>query len=124
MTSKYLKIEAVLKRAKHPLTCAEVYDRPEIKAVVDSSDETSDCLGYMWRRGLLQRTTAPRTGEKSARYAYSWRSRNETPPKPVAVDELEALKKQKGLRGLEFRKEPDGAITLISDDLEITVRRR
>lgn len=41
MTSKYLKIEAVLKRAKHPMTCVEVFDKPEIRAVVDSASALS-----------------------------------------------------------------------------------
>lgn len=120
MASKYLKMESLLKRSKQPLTCADLYEKPEVRALVKSTDEVSDCLGYMWRRGLLVRTTAPRTGEKSARYAYTWRLKDEAPPKLVSVDDF----KKKGLRGLDFRKEPDGAITLISDGLEITVRRR
>lgn len=120
MTSKYLKMEALLKRSKQPLTCADLYEKPEIRALVKSTDEVSDCLGYMWRRGLLTRATAPRTGEKSARYAYSWRSKDEPPARPISIDDI----KKKGLDGLDFRQEPDGAITVISDDFEITIRHK
>lgn len=120
MTPKYIKLEALLKRSKQPLTCAELYDKPEIRALVKSTDEVSDCLGYMWRRGLLARTNAPRTGEKSARYAYTWRPKAEKPTALISIDDI----RKKGLAGLDFRQEPDGGITVIAGDIEITVRHR
>lgn len=52
-------------------------------------------------------------------HAYTWRHKSDPKSTPVAVDEV-----KRKLRGLEYRRESDGAITLISDKLEITVRRR
>lgn len=116
----YVKLEKLLKQAKQPLTRTDLYDRAEIREMAKSADDVSDRLGYMWRRKLLTRVPAPRTGMKSARWAYSWRKEVDLPVKPVSVEEA----KPQRLKGLEYRREPDGAVTIISDKLEITVRRK
>jgi hypothetical protein len=116
----YVKLEKLLKQANKPLTCTDLYDRAEIRELVKSADDVSDRLGYMWRRKLLSRVPAPRTGMKSARWAYSWRKEVDTPKKPVTVEDVKPQK----LKGLEYRREPDGAITIISDKLEITIRKK
>lgn len=120
MASIYTKLENILKRSKHPMTCVDLYDKPEIREVAKDTDMVSDALGYMWRRGLLSRLPAPRTGVKSARFAYTWHPNSDRPTKPVTVNDV----KPKRLRGLEVEKLPDGSIKLLSETLEITVRRR
>lgn len=116
----YLKLEHILKRSKNPLTCTDLYDKPEIRAEAKSSDAVSDHLGYMWRRGLVTRIPAPRTGTKSARYAYSWRKEADAPTKPVSVDDV----KTKKVRGFDVKKEPDGSVTLATEELVINIRRK
>lgn len=120
MSSIYTEIEKILKRSKNPLTCTDLYDKPEIRKEAESVQQVSDSLGYLWRRGLLARQPAPRTGAKSARYAYSWRSDADKPAKPVTIEDVEPTR----IHGFDVRKEPDGSVTLITDKLEITVKRR
>lgn len=120
MASVYIKLEKALKQAKQPLTCIDLFDKPEIRSSVKDTDQVSNHLGYMFRRGLLTRVPAPRAGVKTARYAYSWRSDADKPSRPVTVEEV----KPKRLGGLDIRKQPDGSIVLSSDKLEITVRRK
>lgn len=120
MTSVYSKLEKLLKQSKDPLTCTDLYDRAEIRAVSESADDISNRLGYMWRRGLLTRLPAPRTGTKSARYAYIWRKEVDLPHKPVAIEDV----KPKKIHGFDIRTERDGSVVLSTKELEITVRKK
>jgi hypothetical protein len=120
VTSVYNKLEKVLKQAKEPLTCVDLYERTEIRATAESANDVSNRLGYMFRRGLLTRLPAPRTGTKSARFAYTWRKEVDLPKEPVTVDDV----KPKRIHGFDVSQEKDGSVTLTTKDLEITVRRR
>lgn len=69
----YRTLEELLRKAKAPVTCVDLFDNPEVKQYAPNANKVSDYLGHMWRRGLLQRYTAPQTSTSLARYAYLWR---------------------------------------------------
>ena len=70
-------LEQHLRVADRPLTCHDLYDVPEIRAIAPSANRVSDYLGVMFRKGLLSRTRVD-TGESEhgrARWAYLWREK-------------------------------------------------
>lgn len=67
------------------LTSTELYDIPEIRNNVVDNEDLSDRLGFMWRRGLLQRWYAPKTNASRSRYAYSWKQQD---IKPIPVESM------------------------------------
>lgn len=92
----YVESEKLLKQAKQPLARTDLHDRAEIREAAKSTDNVSDRFGYM-RQREANPLAAPVTVEKT---------------------------KPQRLKGLEYRRELDGAVTIISDTLEITVRRK
>lgn len=81
---------------KQPLTRSDLYGRADIRAPIKSVDDVSN------------------------RLAYSRREEADLPKKPVTVEDV----KPQRLARLKYRREPDGAVTIIDDKLEITVRRK
>jgi len=73
----YNVLETIMKKADRPLTCVEFYDDPDVKKFADSVNRVSDYLGHMYRRGLLGRTSAPKTYNSQARWGYFWKARSE-----------------------------------------------
>jgi hypothetical protein len=67
-------LEAVLKEAKEPMDCIQLFDIPDIKAIAPSANRVSDYLGVMFRKGLLSRVAGSTTNSK-ARWAYMWRNK-------------------------------------------------
>jgi hypothetical protein len=74
----YVVIEAALAECNEPVTCSDLMDFPEVhKAATkrygsdlqNATNKLSDLLGFMWRRGILERYTAP-PSRSMARYAY------------------------------------------------------
>lgn len=66
-------LEVVLKGAKEPLTCVQIYDdNASIRELAKTPNRVSDYLGGLWRKGAVKRQPAPRTNNSSARWAYSW----------------------------------------------------
>jgi len=120
-SSIYSKIEDILKHSDKPLTCTELFDKSEIRQEVNSTDEVSDRLGYLWRRGLVTRVPSPKLGVKSARYAYSWRNNTTKARKPVSIDDVTRRTK---FNGLDAKRSADGSIVLTSDEFEIVIRKR
>ena len=80
----YAVLERLLKATddNHPLTCTDLFDDPEVKKYADSPNRVSDYVGHMWRRGLVQRWTAPRTLNNKARFAYTWKGAPTVEPLP------------------------------------------
>jgi hypothetical protein len=75
----YPIITDALKNANQPLTCADLMGMPEVfnaalrrwgQDKVRASEKVSDTLGFMWRRGILDRFPAP-PSHSMARYAYA-----------------------------------------------------
>lgn len=71
-------LERVLPTFEQPVTCHELMEIPEIKALAGDANRVSDYLGNMWRKGIIDRlpvTRSTRTG--AARWAYQWRTSTE-----------------------------------------------
>lgn len=66
-------LEAALKASKEPLDCVTLFDRPEIREHAASANRVSDYLGGLWRKGLVVRIPAPKTGNSKARWMYAWK---------------------------------------------------
>lgn len=71
-----------LKNSKEPMTCAMLMDLANVRQaacerfgadVREATNRLSDLLGFMWRRGLLHRYTAPFNQGSLARYAYGYK---------------------------------------------------
>lgn len=70
----YHVLKQHLEASDQPLTCVDLYDHPDVRALVDDANRVSDYLGHMYRRGLLARHPAPKDGTSMARFAYSWKN--------------------------------------------------
>ena len=73
----YPLLQQQLQMATKPMTCHELFDVPEVRAVAPSANRISDYLGVMFRRGQLSRVQAEAVeGEHGrARWAYLWRAK-------------------------------------------------
>lgn len=126
----YPLLQQYLQTAERPMTCHDLYEIPEIRAVAPSANRVSDYLGVLFRRGVLSRVQAGGEGEHGrARWAYVWREKV-TP----------AWKKQVRTEPVDYRPKPlldrpnlhvseDGNHLLlempeISIQIQITPRRR
>lgn len=78
----YQVIETALTGSTQAQTCAMLMDRPEVRAaavakfgadVQIATNKLSDLLGFMWRKGILDRFPAP-PSTSMARYAYALRN--------------------------------------------------
>jgi hypothetical protein len=75
----FYALEVVLRAAKEPLTCVQIYDENmTVRDHASSPNRVSDYLGGLWRKGQVTRSIAPRTSNSSARWAYSWKSEQQT----------------------------------------------
>ena len=88
--SIYQVVEEALKNAKEPLTCVDLMNNPVVKNAAlarfkadlqTSTNKLSDTLGFMWRRGLLQRYTSVNPASM-ARFAYMLRERKDADVQP------------------------------------------
>lgn len=74
----YALLRDHLRVADTPLTCHDLYDVPEIRAVAPSANRVSDYLGVLFRRGELNRVQAVGSSDGEhgrARWAYIWREK-------------------------------------------------
>ncbi len=112
----YAILEKLLRATNEnkPLTCTDLFDDPEVKKYADSPNRVSDYIGHMWRRGLLQRWTAPRNLNNKARYAYTWKDKTTVEPVPDKVSHMPDLKVLKSPL-----TKPN--VTIIEDENEIVL---
>lgn len=112
----YAILEKLLRATNEnkPLTCTDLFDDPEVKKYADSPNRVSDYIGHMWRRGLLQRWTAPRNLNNKARYAYTWKDKTTVEPVPDKVSRMPDLKVLKSPL-----TKPN--VTIIEDENEIVL---
>lgn len=80
-------LEKELRRAKEPLDCATLFERPSVRQHAQTVNRVSDYLGNMWRKGLVLRLPAPRTDNSRARWLYVWKG----PPKVEPPDLTQAV---------------------------------
>lgn len=69
-------IEAALKEATQPMTCYDVFDRPEVRQVAPSVNRVSDYLSVLFRKGKVTRTQAPSAAGVRTRWAYAWKNKD------------------------------------------------
>ncbi len=112
----YAILEKLLRATNEnkPLTYTDLFDDPEVKKYADSPNRVSDYIGHMWRRGLLQRWTAPRNLNNKARYAYTWKDKTTVEPVPDKVSRMPDLKVLKSPL-----TKPN--VTIIEDENEIVL---
>lgn len=81
-------LEYELRRAKEPLDCATLCDRPRVREHAQTVNRVSDYLGNMWRKGQILRLPAPRLEGTRARWMYVWKQQS---PKKEPVDMSQAI---------------------------------
>lgn len=83
-----------LNASKTPMTCYDLLATDEVAALAPTAALVSNYLGYMWRKGLLQRHLTQKAVDKTrVRYAYELNPNstrvkvllNENPSEPVGV---------------------------------------
>ena len=117
-TGIYQLIEEALLTSESPLTCDDLFDRPEIKALAPSASRVSDCLGHMWRKGLLQRWHSNNPSSKAV-YAYTLKSEEEAPRLTLVKEAIDNKAPP------DCRVSTDGPNVIIEiDDLKITIQRK
>jgi len=81
----YRLLEKLLRAAKEPKNCNELFDNQEVREYAASPNRVSDYLGNMWRRGLLRRVPETDPG-RGPRWRYIWKDK--VPPELGAIDYL------------------------------------
>lgn len=124
----YECLDKVFENSKEPLTCVDLMDMPGVrdaaierwgKDIQESTEKLSDTLGFMWRRGILDRFPAPLNPKNKARYAYAKKAVvNDMDPVPY---EPKVRTKNKG--DLEI-VEKDGEVVLNFEKFTIVIRPR
>lgn len=85
----YQSIEEALRESDTPMTCVSLMDNPKVRDSVLAefgpdvqlaTNKLSDMLGFMWRRGVINRYPAPRGGSTKARFAYGWPAQRAVKP--------------------------------------------
>ncbi len=119
--------EQHLRVADRPLTCHDLYDVPEIRAIAPSANRVSDYLGVMFRKGLLSRTQAdsnePEHGR--ARWAYLWRGKVTPEWKQAAKAEIKDFRPKPILdRPNIYISEDGGYLTLEMPEISIQIQIR
>lgn len=71
----YDLLTKLLKESDHPMTCVELYEREDVRALANSANRVSDYLGGLWRKGQAARLPFTRTATDASRWAYAWRER-------------------------------------------------
>jgi len=66
-------LEAALRAATEPVDAQALFDMPAIKEYAASVNRVSDYLGNLWRKGLVVRQAAPRTGTSRTYWTYTWK---------------------------------------------------
>lgn len=121
----YEAVENALHGAKSPMTCASIMDDPEVrKAALErfgndaqvATNKLSDVLGYMWRRGILDRYPAP-PSRSMARYAYALKNQNFGDGESVELKPIDRL----GKHALSIT-EKNGEVILDFQQFTIIVR--
>lgn len=111
-------LEAELRRAKEPLDCATLFDRPDVREHAATVNRVSDYLGNMWRKGQVLRLPAPRLEGTRARWLYMWKDRG--PKKKQPVDLTQAIEYNPAVEAVLNR--PNMQVTEEGDTVVITLQ--
>lgn len=124
----YAILEQLLRATSEPLTCVDLFEKiPDVKRYAETPNRISDYVGHMWRRGLLQRWTAPKTLESKARYAYTWKDGSKdakpVPDKVRQMPDMKVLKNPLTKPNIQIIEEGD-RVVLDFPDFTITVQSK
>ncbi|MGA0610015.1 hypothetical protein [Caldimonas sp. KR1-144] len=113
----YTAIRRELKKAKDPKTCNDIFDTAAIRQMEDvDTEDVSNALAALWRRGFLERFAVNRAHGRGPRYGYKLRAPNEEipafKPAPHAVN----------VDNLNVEAQDDGSVVISTDKLVITVK--
>lgn len=117
-------LEAELKKAKEPLDCVALFDKPSVRAHALNVNRVSDYLGNMWRKGQVLRLPAPRGEDRRSRWLYVWKGR---PPvaKPTIDDALKLSATQTILSKPNIEISEEGnVVTITLPGWSITIKQR
>lgn len=120
----YAVLEKLIKQAKEPVTCVDLFEHQELRKYADSTSRVSDFVGHMWRRGLLQRWTAPRTLDSKARFAYTWKDSKAAPEQVDSPVERITLVRNQYTKPNVTITEEDSCIVLDFEQFTITIQRK
>lgn len=86
-------LEEELKKAKEPVDCNTLFDRPKVRQHAQTVNRVSDYLGNMWRKGQVTRLPAPRMENTRSRWLYTWKGKTPTTlQKGVDYDPAKGIK--------------------------------
>ena len=122
----YEHLNEVFEKLKEPLTCVDLMEMPTVreaaidrwgKDIQEATEKLSDTLGFMWRRGILDRFPAPLNPKNKARYAYA---------KKAVVNDIKAVQYEPKARtknhgDLEIL-ERDGEVVLNFEKFTVVIR--
>lgn len=123
----YEVLENALKNISEPQTAPSLMDRPEVRAaalarfgndVQIATNKLSDVLGFMWRRGSLDRFSAP-PSRSMARFAYALRDEFSDFNTPIKYTPPELPKLGKHKLSIV---EKDGEVVLDFQEFTILIR--
>ena len=125
----YEVLFAAFEKIDRPLSCTELLEMPDVRAAAinrwgkdirNTSEKLSDTLGFLWRRGTLDRFTAPPLANSRARWAYAMKDRFVDYDTPKVYKKPEKTKTPGDLEIVE----KDGEVVITMKGFVITVRPR
>lgn len=123
----YTVLDDFLEKASSPVTCADLMDIPDVRAaaivrwgkdIQRCREKLSDTLGFMWRREVLDRFTAPFAENGRARWCYALKGRFEDYDTPKVYKKPEKTKNSGDLEIIE----KDGEVVISLKGFTITVK--
>lgn len=121
----YHVLKQHLEQANRPLTCVDLYDHEDVRALAEDANRVSDYLGHMYRRGLLARHPAQKGGSSMARYAYSWKNpKAAAPAQRHAQPRLSLVERSKDAKPSIAIEETNEGVVIDLQDFTITIRRK
>lgn len=124
----YAVLTEKLEKVSQPITCVDAMDNPEIRAAAlrrwgadlpAATMKLSDHLGYMWRKGLLDRFNAPPT-TSMARHTYALKGRFSSYDTPIPYVPPVQTKNKGDLEIIE----KDGEIILNFEKFTVVIKPR
>lgn len=123
----YRAVESALRSADEPVTCVDLMEQTAVRQaaveefgsdIQQATNKMSDVLGFLWRRGVINRHPAPRGGSSKARYAYSWPTQPKSIPAPISRPSQAGDKEKMTIREL------DGKVVVELANVVITIKTR
>ena len=122
----YERLEEAFDQADGPVTCVDLMEIPAVRAaaidrwgkdVQYATEKLSDTLGFMWRRHIIDRFSAPPNPRNKARWAYG-KKNVETKAEPVKYDPKVHTKNKGTLEIIE----QDGEVVLNFEQFTIVIK--